>query len=151
PLRYAALNLPFHQTRVDRAADIVSGDDAPHPGGSELDIDFDLGDLCRESVGRIGDTLAVRIELRSRRIEVPRTEQHVAMFRDWQSREIDHARSNHARSSVVAQREHAIAQLDRRALAHVAELEDLTAQILAGTLGRVARHIGLTRGRGLTG
>ena len=42
PLRDAALDLALDQGRIDRAADIVRGDDAQHLHRAELDIDLDL-------------------------------------------------------------------------------------------------------------
>src|SRR6185437_13018944 len=61
-LREAAMDLALDLDRVDGAADIMRGDDAPDLDGAEPDVDLDLRHLCGEGIARIGRALAIVIE-----------------------------------------------------------------------------------------
>ena len=80
-LRDAALDLAFDQRRVDRAADIVRGDDLQHLDRAEFDVDLDLGQVGAEAVDGVGLALAVGIERRRRRVVGLLRRQHIAASR----------------------------------------------------------------------
>ena len=70
---------PFDLDRVDRAADVVGGDDLQDLRGAELEVDLDPRDLGGEAIGRVGAALPVPAERRARRIEMALGEQHDAV------------------------------------------------------------------------
>ena len=59
PLRNAAVDLTLNQRRIDGTPDIMGRVDPYESHGSKLRVDFDLGDLSAESVGRIRHALTI--------------------------------------------------------------------------------------------
>jgi hypothetical protein len=90
-LRDAAVDLAFDLRRVDRATDVVRGMDVQQPHGAELEIDFDLGDLRGEAVGRVRHALAIGIERHGRRVEMAAAGEEVAVLVGDTEGEVQHA------------------------------------------------------------
>ena len=78
----AAVDLPFHQGRVDGPADVVGGHDRGYFAGAEADVDLHLGHLRGKAVRGVGDALAVLVERRGRRIPAADAFQNDVLSRD---------------------------------------------------------------------
>ena len=140
----AALDLALDLGRVDRAADVVGGDDPQDLDGAELEIDLDVGDLGGEAVGRVGAALAVAAERRARRVEVALGEEHHAVGVGLEPVELEALLA-----ARLADQDRAVGERQRRVGAGIGQPQDLGPQLARRELGRLAGDEGLARGRGL--
>ena len=143
----SALDLPLHQSRVDRGADVVRGDDASRHHGAKLQVHLHARDLRGEAVGRVRDSLAVLVEGGGGRIEVPPTLQHdVATPHDRQAPERDDV----LHAATVGDAKLVPVEPDCGVGPGIDERQHLRPQVRACELGRAAGHEGLARGRRLS-
>ena len=134
PLCDAALDLPLHQGRVDRGADVVGGDDAVRRHRTQLQIDLHARHLRREPVGRVRDPLAVLVERGGRGVEGAAPGQHHAIaFDDRQVPECDRVLD-----AAPGDAQHLAVGPDAGVRAHVDQGQDLRTQVGARALGRTA-------------
>src|SRR6266849_7772317 len=61
-LGHAAFDLPFDESGIDGAADVVSGGEADNFYGAEFGVHFDFGEMRAEAVDGVGGALSIFVE-----------------------------------------------------------------------------------------
>ena len=80
----AAMDLPFNQSRINRLAHIVSGNDAEHLGSTQFHIHLNHRQLRCEGISTIGLALPLRVEGGCRWVKKSCTNKHDTVFIGFQ-------------------------------------------------------------------